>query len=174
MHYCEFAGNRPEDDVHRIYHDYHYGTPITDDNELFGRLILEINQAGLSWELILKREPHFRLAFDQFNIEQIALYDDEKITTLLQNSGIIRNKLKVKAVITNAQRIVQIKQEFGSFKQWLDQHSSKSLSEWTKLFKKTFTFVGSEIVNEFLMSTGYLPGAHQENCFRYKELVQTK
>jgi DNA-3-methyladenine glycosylase I len=174
MHYCEFAGNRPEDDVHRIYHDYHYGTPITDDNELFGRLILEINQAGLSWELILKREPHFRLAFDQFNIEQIALYDDEKITILLQNTGIIRNKLKVKAVITNAQRIVQIKQEFGSFKQWLDQHPSKSLSEWTKLFKKTFTFVGSEIVNEFLMSTGYLPGAHQENCFRYKELVQTK
>lgn len=174
MNYCDFSSSRPEGDVHRVYHDYHYGTPIADDNELFGRLIMEINQAGLSWELILKKEQSFRLAYDQFNIEAVATYNEEKITTLLEDKGIIRNKLKVRAAVKNAQQLLQIKQEYGSFKQWLDENSPKSLDEWTKLFKKTFTFVGGEIVNEFLMSTGYLPGAHHENCSRYKELEQIK
>lgn len=174
MNYCDFSSSRPEGDVHRVYHDYHYGTPIEDDNELFGRLIMEINQAGLSWELILKKEQSFRLAYDQFKIEAVAMYNEEKITTLLEDKGIIRNKLKVRAAVKNAQQLLQLKQEYGSFKQWLDENSPKSLDEWTKLFKKTFTFVGGEIVNEFLMSTGYLPGAHHENCSRYKELEQIK
>jgi len=174
MNYCDFSSNRPEGDVHRVYHDFHYGTPILDDDELFGRLIMEINQAGLSWELILKKEQAFRMAYDQFKIEVVAAYGEEKITTLLEDKGIIRNKLKVRAAVNNAQRLLQLKQEYGSFKQWLDLNATKSLDEWTKLFKKTFTFVGGEIVNEFLMSTGYLPGAHHENCYRYKELEQIK
>lgn len=170
MNYCDFSTSKPLDNVHRIYHDFHYGTPILDDNELFGRLILEINQAGLSWETILKKESHFRAAFDGFNIQKIASYDENKKEELLQNAGIIRNKLKIKATIHNAKQIIELKEEFGSFKNWLDVNSTKTLPEWVKLFKKTFTFVGSEIVNEFLMSTGYLPGAHDEKCFRYKQL----
>lgn len=174
MNYCNFASSQPPDNVHRIYHDFHYGTPIADDNELFGRLILEINQAGLSWDTILRKQENFRRAYDQFVIETVAAYDEAKIASLLQDVGIIRNRLKVRAAVTNAQRIVQLKQEYGSFKQWIDQNSPKSLPEWTKLFKKTFTFVGGEIVNEFLMSTGYLPGAHHEGCFRYKESERVK
>ena len=148
MNYCDFSSSRPEGDVHRVYHDFHYGTPIDDDDELFGRLIMEINQAGLSWELILKKEQAFRVAYDQFKIEVVAAYNEEKIATLLEDKGIIRNKLKVRAAVNNAQRLLQLKQEYGSFKQWLDENSLKSLDEWTKLFKKTFTFVGGEIVNE--------------------------
>jgi DNA-3-methyladenine glycosylase I len=174
MNYCKFSASQPEDNVHRIYHDFHYGTPIDDDNELFGRLVLEINQAGLSWETILKKQENFYEAYDRFDIGTVAAYDEAKIASLLENAGIIRNRLKVRAAVTNAQRILQLKQEYGSFKQWLDQNSLKSLDEWTKLFKKTFTFVGGEIVNEFLMSTGYLPGAHQEDCFRYEELERVK
>jgi DNA-3-methyladenine glycosylase I len=174
MNYCKFSASQPEDNVHRIYHDFHYGTPIDDDNELFGRLILEINQAGLSWETILKKQQNFYEAYDRFDIETVAAYDEAKIASLLDNAGIIRNRLKVRAAVTNAQRILQLKQQYGSFKQWLDQNSLKSLDEWAKLFKKTFTFVGGEIVNEFLMSTGYLPGAHHEDCFRYKELERVK
>lgn len=173
MSYCEFVRKQPADNVHRVYHDYHYGTPIDDDDELFGRLILEINQAGLSWDIILKKEPHFRTAFDDFSIERIAAYDEQKIQALLGNAGIVRNKLKIHAVIYNAQKVYEIQQEFGSFKHWLDSREINSLQEWTKLFKKTFKFVGGEIVNEFLMSTGYLPGAHLETCFRYVELNNT-
>lgn len=174
MHYCDFSASKPIGDVHRTYHDLHYGVPVTDDNELFGRLIMEINQAGLSWETILKKEASFRMAYDHFDIEKIAAYSEEKKQALLQDAGIIRNRLKVNAAIRNAQQLLRIKEESGSFKQWLDMNSPKTLNEWTKLFKKTFTFVGSEIVNEFLMSTGYLPGAHHESCFRYKELTHIK
>lgn len=170
MSYCNYVSDKPLDNLHRIYHDFHYGTPIHDDDALFGRLILEINQAGLSWDIILKKEENFKNAFDQFSIEKIACYDIEKITILLNNSGIIRNKLKVNAVIYNAQVILELKNEFGSFKNWLDAHRGKTKEEWTKLFKKTFKFVGGEIVNEFLMSLNYLEGAHSESCYRYKEL----
>ena len=164
MSYCSFCKDRDESDVHRIYHDQYYGFSIEEDDELFGRLILEINQAGLSWNTILLKQDNFRKAFDDYSIEKIAQYDDEKIAELLANSGIIRNNLKIKSVIHNAQQILQLKAEFGSFKQWLDHHHPKSKEEWTKLFKKTFKFVGGEIVNEFLMSTGYLKGAHEESC----------
>lgn len=164
MSYCVFCSNLDEDNLHKIYHDNHYGFTIESDNELFGRLILEINQAGLSWGIILKKQDNFRKAFDHFDIEKIAEYSDEKIAELLLDSGIIRNRLKVNAVVYNAKQIQLIKHEFGTFKNWLDQHHPKSLVEWIKLFKKTFKFVGGEIVNEFLMSTGYLPGAHTEDC----------
>lgn len=173
MSYCDFVATRPADDVHRIYHDHHYGVPIADDNELFCRLVLEINQAGLSWDTILKKEITFRAAYDHFDIPTVAAYGEEKPAELLANAGIIRNRLKVRAAIHNAQQLLQIKADYGSFKQWLDVQEAKTLTEWTKVFKKTFTFVGGEIVSEFLMSTGYLPGAHKENCYRHKELTKS-
>ena len=164
MSYCEYCKQEKTKEVHVVYHDNWYGFPIDDDNQLFGRFIMEINQAGLSWETILNKENNFKMAYSNFNIETIAQYDDAERERLLSDAGIIRNKLKVNAAIYNAQQIMQIKEEFGSFKQWLDKKHPLSLEEWTKLFKLTFKFVGGEIVNEFLMSTGYLSGAHDENC----------
>jgi DNA-3-methyladenine glycosylase I len=170
MSYCVFCAGRELNDHHRVYHDQYYGFPIESDNELFGRLILEINQAGLSWDTILRKQQNFREAYDNFSIESIAGFNEKKISELLNNAGIIRNRLKVNAVIHNSQQILHIKEENGSFKQWLDFHHPKSKDEWTKLFKKTFKFVGGEIVNEFLMSTGYLPGAHDENCIIFEKI----
>ena len=172
MKYCEFIADKPDDSVHRPYHDHLYGFPLDDDNELFGRLILEINQAGLSWETILKKEPAFRRAYDNYDIPTIARYGDEDISRLLSDAGIIRNRLKINAAIHNANVILGLQKEFGSFKNWLDTHHPKSREEWTKFFKKHFKFVGGEIVNEFLMSTGYLPGAHAEECPVYHKIVE--
>lgn len=155
---------------HKAYHDHLYGFPIHDDNELFGRLIMEINQAGLSWETILKKEKGFRLAYDNFNIKKVAAYGQEDIDRLLNDPGIIRNKLKVNAAIENAKTILGIQKEFGSFEKWIDAHHPKTKEEWVKLFKKTFRFTGGEIVNEFLMSTGYLPGAHDADCPTMNEI----
>lgn len=169
--YCDAVADMEADSLHRIYHDTAYGFPLHDDNELFGRLILEINQAGLSWTLMLKKQENFRQAYSQFDIETIAAYTDEDRARLLNDAGIIRNRLKVEAAINNAQKIVELKQEHGSFKGWLDFHHPKSREEWTKLFRKTFRFVGGEIVNEFLMSTGYLPGAHVASCPVYQEVI---
>jgi DNA-3-methyladenine glycosylase I len=149
-----------------------YGFPIQDDNELFGRLILEINQAGLSWETILKKEENFRKAFNDFRINEIAKFDYLKFDELINNSGIVRNKLKINAVIKNAEVVIKIQQDFGSFKNWLDENHPKTIEEWVKLFKKYFTFVGGEIVKEFLMSTGYLKGAHDENCDVYHKILK--
>jgi DNA-3-methyladenine glycosylase I len=159
--YCQSAGAHP---VHKVYHDTQYGFPLTDDNELFERLILEINQAGLSWETILKKQESFRRAYDNFHIPTVAAYTDDDVQRLLADAGIIRNRLKVHAAITNAQKILALQREYGSFKSWLDAHHPQTKADWVKLFKKTFRFTGGEIVNEFLMSTGYLPGAHTEDC----------
>lgn len=172
MSYCTFCVALSEDNVHKKYHDYHYGFPIDSDDELFGRLVMEINQAGLSWETILKKEEGFRAAYDQFNIDKVANYTDQDIERLLSNPLIIRNRLKVNAAIFNAQKILEIKSEFGTFKDWLNDHHPLSREEWTKLFKKTFKFVGGEIVNEFLMSTGYLKGAHDESCTIFDNVVK--
>lgn len=168
MSYCSFVEQLPLDNVHRVYHDHHYGVPISSDDELFGRLILEINQAGLSWETILKKEQGFRLAYDQFSISKIATYDEDKVEELMNNPAIIRNRLKILAAIHNAKKVLEIQKEFGSFKTWLDQQHLTDIKDWVKLFKKQFKFVGGEIVNEFLMSTAYLPGAHSDNCFLKK------
>ena len=162
------------ENVHKIYHDLAYGFPIAEDNELFGRLILEINQAGLSWTTILNKQQNFRNAYDQFDIETISKYREEDFERLLSDAGIIRNRLKINAAIENAKTILGIQTEFGSFKNWLDHHHPLSKLEWTKLFKKTFRFTGGEIVNEFLMSTGYLPGAHHESCPIYAEVQASK
>jgi len=162
--YCEYVANQDDAEVHKKYHDHAYGFPIEDDNALFGRLILEINQAGLSWTTILMKENNFNKAYDRFDIERIAAYDEQDRARLMNDAGIIRNRLKVEAAIYNANVVVSIQNEFGSFKAWLDNHHPLSKEAWTKLFKKHFRFTGGEIVNEFLMSTGYLPGAHIETC----------
>jgi DNA-3-methyladenine glycosylase I len=166
------SGERKE--LHKNYHDNHYGFPIHNDNELFGRLIMEINQAGLSWETILKKEISFRKAYSSFNIKLVAAYTEKDFDRLMSNPGIIRNRLKIKAAIENARSILLLQKEFGSFEKWLEHHHPKKKEEWVKLFKKTFRFTGGEIVNEFLMSIGYLPGAHAEDCPVYKKIIKLK
>lgn len=172
--YCGVVQNMEKDNVHIHYHDQEYGFPIDDDNDLFARLILEINQAGLSWTTILKKKDNFFRAFDDFNIDKVARYGPKQVERLLGDAGIIRNRLKVAAAIENAQKIKALQKEFGSFKSWLDHHHPLTKEEWVKLFKKTFRFTGGEIVGEFLMSTGYLPGAHVEGCHVYKKWVKSK
>ena len=177
MSYCDYIEvMQPEERkaLHKNYHDNHYGFPIHDDNELFGRLIMEINQAGLSWETILKKEASFRKAYDKFNIKKVAAYGEEDIARLLNDAGIIRNKLKVNAAVENAKTILGLQKEYGSFEKWLEHHHPKTKEEWVKLFKKTFRFTGGEIVGEFLMSIGYLPGAHSASCKIYKKVIQQK
>jgi DNA-3-methyladenine glycosylase I len=158
------------DNPNVYYHDHEYGFPLEDDNELFGRLILEINQAGLSWTTILNKQKNFRKAYDNFSVGRIAGYDEADRQRLLSNAGIIRNRLKVEAAIHNARQILVLQKAHGSFKNWLDQHYPKPKEEWVKLFKRHFKFVGGEIVNEFLMSTGYLPGAHDPTCPVYDKI----
>lgn len=174
MSYCNSISQlAPERQaLHKNYHDKHYGFPIHDDNELFGRLLMEINQAGLSWETILKKEATFRKAYDNFKVEKVAAYTEKDRARLLADAGIIRNKLKVNAAIENAKTILALQKEFGSFEKWLEENHPKTKEEWVKLFKKTFKFTGGEIVNEFLMSIGYLPGAHVEDCPVYDQILQ--
>ena len=174
MSYCEYCKQENAKKVHIDYHNNWYGFPINDDNLLFGRLIMEINQAGLSWETILNKEANFVMAYANFDIHTVANFGEKDRERLLNDAGIIRNKLKVNAAIHNAQQIVKLQEEFGSFQNWLDENHPLSLEEWTKLFKKTFKFVGGEIVNEFLMSTGYLPGAHEESCPIFAEIEEAK
>ncbi len=166
MSYCTFVQSitQEKDLIHKNYHDNHYGFPIEEDDELFGRLIMEINQAGLSWTTILNKEQNFRKAYHQFSIKKVARYGEKDFERLMNNAGIIRNRLKINAAIENAKTILSLQKEHGSFKKWIDHHHPKTKEEWTKLFKKTFKFTGGEIVNEFLMSTGYLPGAHDADC----------
>lgn len=160
--------------LHRAYHDHAYGFPIDDDKELFGRLLMEINQAGLSWETILKKEAGFRKAYHNFNIRKIAAYTDADRARLLADPGIIRNRLKVNAAIENANVILQLQREHGSFANWLQAHFPREKGEWVKLFRKTFRFTGGEIVGEFLMSIGHLPGAHDADCPVYKRVLKAK
>ncbi|HWR99592.1 MAG TPA: DNA-3-methyladenine glycosylase I [Prolixibacteraceae bacterium] len=172
--YCEMVMLLDPANVHRIYHDKAYGFQIKEDNELFERLVLEINQAGLSWNTILVKQENFKRAFHHFNIEKVASYQDEDRQRLLNDAGIIRNRLKIDAAIHNARVILSLRKEYGSFKNWLDQHHPMTLPSWTKLFKQTFKFTGGEIVNEFLMSTGYLPGAHIESCVMYHDALRSQ
>jgi len=176
MSYCKAINNMKADElnVHKVYHDTQYGFPIEDDDELFCRLILEINQAGLSWTTILKKQEGFRKAYHNFDIKKVASYSAKDMQRLLNDAGIIRNRLKVNAAVENAKTILKLQKEFGSFKKWLAHHHPKSREEWTILFKKTFRFTGGEIVNEFLLSTGYLPGAHDANCPVYKKVIKAK
>jgi DNA-3-methyladenine glycosylase I len=159
--YCEYAATDP---LHKAYHDTEYGFPLRSDALLLERLALEINQAGLSWTTILKKKEAFRTAFEGFDPETVAAYGDEAMARLLADAGIVRNRLKVTAVIDNARRVLELREQYGSFAGWLDSYHPLSLEEWTRLFKRTFRFTGGEIVREFLVSTGYLPGAHEPDC----------
>lgn len=168
MSYCEFVNTSPlgtpDALLHKAYHDHHYGFPISSDDELFGRLLLEINQAGLSWTLMLRKQENFRKAYDDFSIKKIAAYSETDIARLLADPGIIRNRLKINAAIFNAQRILGLQEEHGSFKNWLKANQGLSTADWVKLFKKNFRFVGGEIIGSFIMSIGFLPGAHDVDC----------
>jgi len=166
--YCRIAPGHP---VHGHYHDHEYGFPQRAERELFERLLLEINQAGLSWETILKKREGFRRAYDGFDVDTVAAYQQQDIERLLGDAGIIRNRLKVLAAIHNAQVIQGLRQSHGSFAGWLDAHHPRDKVAWVKLFKKTFRFTGGEITGEFLMSLGYLPGAHAEDCPVHARLV---
>lgn len=166
--YCEFAAT---DALHKAYHDHEYGFPLDGDAALFERLILEINQAGLSWSIILKKRPAFRQAYGGFEVDAVAAYGEADRDRLLNDAGIVRNRLKVNAAIENARRVIELRREYGSFAGWLNHHHPSTKAEWVKLFKRRFLFTGGEIVNEFLMSTGYLPGAHRRDCPIYEKVV---
>jgi DNA-3-methyladenine glycosylase I len=174
MNYCEYCETLEKDNLHKIYHDTTYGFPVTQDSELFGRLILEINQAGLSWGTILKKQNNFREAYGKFDLKTVASYKEKDIRRLLSNSGIIRNKLKIHAIIYNAQQIIKLQESHGSFKMWLDLQYPLSKDEWVQLFKSIFKFTGGEITNEFLLSIGYLKGAHKDNCRINKNIMHLR
>jgi DNA-3-methyladenine glycosylase I len=159
--YCRLAPGHP---IHGVYHDTEYGFPSADERVLFERLVLEINQAGLSWLTILKKRSAFRAAFADFEVDRVAAFGPADIDRLLADSGIIRNRLKIEATTENARRIQALRQSHGSFVDWLEMHHPRSQEEWTRLFRQTFRFTGGQIVNEFLMSLGYLPGAHEQDC----------
>jgi DNA-3-methyladenine glycosylase I len=161
MGYCELA---PDDPWHGPYHNDEYGFPTRDDTVLFERLVLEINQAGLSWLTVLKKRVAFRAAFKGFDPEVVAGFGPADRERLLADAGIIRNRAKVDAAIANAQTVESLRAEYGSFAKWIDAHHPQPKEDWARLFKKTFRFTGPEIVGEFLMSTGYLPGAHEDWC----------
>ena len=169
--YCDAA---PGHEWHGPYHDLEYGFPLEDDAALFERLVLEINQAGLSWLTILKKREAFRRAYDGFVPEVIAAYGESQRRRLLADPGIIRNRLKIDAAVANARRILELRNTHGSFAGWLEAHHPRSKDEWITLFKSTFRFTGGEIVNEFLMSIGYLPGAHVPNCPVYRQIIERR
>jgi DNA-3-methyladenine glycosylase I len=154
----------PGHPFHGPYHDTEYGFPVADDTALFERLVLEINQAGLSWLTILRKRAAFRRAYKGFKIATVARFNARDRARLLADAGIIRNRLKVNAAIENARRIEALPDRFGSFRAWIDAQHPLAKEEWVKLFRKTFVFTGGEIVGEFLMSTGYLPNAHRHDC----------
>jgi DNA-3-methyladenine glycosylase I len=166
--YCRFAPGHP---VHAAYHELEYGFPARDERVLFERLTLEINQAGLSWLTILNKRAAFRAAFATFDVDRVASFGPEDTARLLADPGIVRNRLKIEAAIANAQRIQALRSAHASFALWLDAHHPRSVDEWTKLFRQTFRFTGGQIVNEFLMSLGYLPGAHATDCPVYERIA---
>ncbi|HEX8169696.1 MAG TPA: DNA-3-methyladenine glycosylase I [Thermoanaerobaculia bacterium] len=161
MSYCTIAPGHP---WHGPYHDLEYGFPVRDESLLFERLVLEIQQAGLSWLTVLQKRAAFREAFAGFDVDRVARFDARRRERLLGNAAIIRNRLKIDAAIENARRIRALRKTHGSFAEWLDAHHPRTKEEWVKLFKKTFLFTGGEITGSFLLSTGYLEGAHDRDC----------
>lgn len=161
MSYCRVAPGHP---WHGPYHDREYGFPVRTDDALFERLALEINQAGLSWLTILTKRDAFRRAFDGFEVARVARYGARERRRLLADAGVVRNRLKVDAVVENARRIEALQEAGGSFRRWLDAHHPLPKDAWVRLFKQTFRFTGGEITGSFLLSTGYLPGAHESRC----------
>ena len=174
--YCDIAPGHP---VHGPYHDTEYGFPQREEAVLFERLLLEINQAGLSWETILRKRDGFRAAYDGFDVDKVAAYGEADRARLLGDASIIRNRLKVDAAIHNAQVIQGLRDSHGGFVEWLDAHATENGTprdkvSWVKLFKKTFRFTGGEITGEFLMSLGYLPGAHRPDCPVMRDIARAR
>jgi DNA-3-methyladenine glycosylase I len=167
--YCDFAMDHP---YHGPYHDAEYGFPTDDEFVLFERLCLEINQAGLSWLTVLKKREAFTTAYEHFDVDRVAKYGARDRQRLLSDSGIIRNRLKVDAVIANAQTILAMRDSDGGFAAWLAAHHPLQKADWVALFKKTFRFTGGEITGEFLMSIGYLPGTHRLDCPIYRQIAE--
>lgn len=159
--YCAVAPGHP---VHASYHDTEHGFPSRDDAVLLERLSLEIFQAGLSWEIVLKRRAGIAEAFDHFDLDRVAAFGPERIDRLVADPRIIRHRQKVVAIVENARRIQVLRAAHGSFAAWLDLQHPLAKADWVKLFKRTFVFTGGEIVGELLMSLGYLPGAHAPDC----------
>ena len=159
--YCNSA---PGHEFHGPYHDTEYGFPTTDEKTLFERLAMEIMQAGLSWVLILKKRQDLNAAFANFNVDMVASFGQLEVDLLLQNKEIIRNRIKINAIIENAKRIQALRNTDNGFSNWIATKHPLQKSDWVKLFKKTFLFTGGEVTGEFLMSIGYLPGSHHENC----------
>lgn len=166
--YCDFADGHP---LHGPYHDTEYGFPVEDESRLFERLMLEVNQAGLNWELILKKRDGFSKAYDDFDVDKVADYDEHDRERLLADPAIIRNRLKVNAAVHNAGVIRGMRNSHGGFAGWLRAHHPRAKEDWIKLFKKTFKFTGGEITGEFLMSIGYLPCPHRQDCPVYEQIV---
>lgn len=169
--YCDYAPGNP---VHEPYHDNEYGFPRTDERALFELQSLELFQAGLSWDLILRKRATTVTAFSGFAVDAVAAYADKDVKRLLGDPGIIRNRLKVAAVIENARRVIQLRDSHGGFAPWIAAHHPLNRDDWTKLFRQTFKFMGPEIVNEFLMCIGYLPGAHREDCPAYERIARLR
>ncbi|MBC6445358.1 MAG: DNA-3-methyladenine glycosylase I [Alphaproteobacteria bacterium GM202ARS2] len=167
--YCEASQGH---EWHQPYHDEVYGFPVSDDRVLFERLVLELNQAGLSWLTILRKTESFRQAYCNFDIETVAGFGDKERARLMADAGIIRNRLKIEAAIHNAQEVMRLQKAYGSFAAWLAHHHPRDLSSWVRLLRGHFRFMGPEIVNEFLMSIGYLEGAHAPWCSVYKRIAQ--
>ena len=166
--YCVAAPSYP---LHGPYHDREYGFPSRDESVLFERLTLEINQAGLSWLTVLQKRPAFRAAFAEYEVDRVAAFGAAEIERLMRDAGIVRNRLKIEAVVANARRIQELRRSHGSFDDWLQAHHPRPAAEWTRLFRETFRFTGGLIVGEFLMSLGYLPGAHEPSCPVYERIL---
>ncbi len=171
MSYCEISKGHP---VHGPHHDTEYGRPVVRDDVLFERIALEINQAGLSWLLVLKKRAALHAAFEGFDPATVARYGAPEVVRLLDDSGIIRNRRKIEAVIENARRISAIKESHGSLAAWIEAQHPLRLADWVKLMRKTFVFMGPEVVNEFLTSIGYLPGAHDADCPVGREIAEQR
>lgn len=175
--YCDFAPGHP---LHGPYHDTEYGFPQRDEAVLFERLVLEINQAGLSWETILRKREGFRRAYSGFDVDAVAAYTDQDRARLLADPGIVRNRLKVEAAIHNARVVQGLRRSHGGFAQWLDANvrdadgRTRDKASWVKPFRRTFRFTGGEITGEFLMSLGYLPGAHRPDCPVVRKLAKLR
>ncbi|MFN0041687.1 MAG: DNA-3-methyladenine glycosylase I [Alphaproteobacteria bacterium] len=159
--YCTLAPGHP---WHGPYHESEYGFPVNSEIALFERLCLEINQAGLSWLTVLKKRQAFRDAFMGFEPRAVAAFGARDVKRLMADEGIIRNRLKIESTIDNAGRVLRLADEHGSFAAWIAAHHPRDKDGWIKLFRATFRFMGPEIVNEFLMSIGYLSGAHNRDC----------
>ena len=172
--YCAAVAAGKFNSRHKVYHDHHYGYPTTEDNALFGRLLMEINQAGLSWDTVLNKRESIQAAYANFDIAQVANFSEADIERLLQNQGIIRMRKKIEAAIYNAKQIQLLQKEYGSFNNWIDAQHPKKEEEWVKYFKKKFKFTGKKITKEFLMGIGYLKGAHVPECPLYDKVLKSQ